>query len=205
MVYRSASQRGCGSYHLGQDFGERIIYLALAAGYGGFGFVVGFALAFGGALVPLLLAFGEGELAFDAAVAEVEADGDEGEALLPGGGFELADLVLVQQELAGAQRVVVHGVAVGERADVGVEEEALAVLEQAVGVLEVGFALADGFDLGAAEGDAGLELVGEEVVEAGGAVEGGVTLACGDGVAVLLFDDGLWERGRRSDWRGSEA
>ena len=52
--------------------------------------------------------------------------------------------------------------------------KSFAVLEQAVGVLEVGFAFADAFDLGAAEGDAGFELVGEEVVVAGGAVEGGV-------------------------------
>ena len=64
--------------------------------------------------------------------------------------------------------------------------KALAVFEQAVGVFEVGLAFADGLDLGAAQGDAGLEAVGEEVVEAGGAVEGGVALAGGDGVAVLL-------------------
>ena len=163
----------------------RAVLAALAAGDGGFGFVVGFALAFGGALIPFLLAFGQGELALDAAVAEVEADGDEGIALLSGHALELADLVFVQQQLAGAERVVVHGVAVGERADVGVQEEAFAVFEQAVGVLEVGLAFADGLDLGAAEGDAGLELVGEEVIVAGGAVEGGVALAGGDGVAVL--------------------
>ena len=109
--------------------------------------------------------------------------------------FEFVELVLVQQEFAGAQVLVVHGVAVGEGADVGVEQEAFAVFEQAVGVLEVGLAFADAFDLGAAEGDAGLELVGEEVVVAGGAVEGGVALAGGDGVAVFLLDGGLWRGG----------
>ncbi len=111
----------------------------------------------------------------------------------------------MEQELAGAQGFVVHGVAVGEGADVGVEEEALAVLEQAVGVLEVGFAFADGFDLGAAEGDAALEAVGEEVVVAGGAVEGGVALAGGDGVAVLLLCRRAWAGRGRSGWRASEA
>ena len=61
----------------------------------------------------------------------------------------------MEEKFAGAEGFVVHGVAVREGADVGVEEEALAVLEEAVGVLEIGFAFADGFDLGAAEGDAG--------------------------------------------------
>ena len=56
---------------------------ALAARDGGASFLVGFALALGLALVPLLLAGGDGELAFDAAVAEVEPDGDERGALCP--------------------------------------------------------------------------------------------------------------------------
>ena len=62
----------------------------------------------------------------------------------------------------------------GEGADVGVEEESFAVFEEAVSVFQVGLAFADGFNLGAAESYAALEVVGEEVVEAGGAVEGGV-------------------------------
>jgi len=78
-----------------------------------------------------------------------------------------------------------------ERADVGVEQEGLAVLEESVGVFEIGFAFADGLDLGTAEGDATLEAVGEEVIEAGGTVESGVALAGGDGVAVLGLDRGL--------------
>jgi len=164
---------------------------ALAASDGGFGFFVAFAGAFGGALVPVLFALGEGYLALDAAVLEVELDGDEGVALLGGEDFQLFDLALVEEELARAEALVVHGVAVREGADVGVEEEALAVFEEAVGVFEVGFAFADGLDLGAAEGDARLEAVGEEVVEAGGAVEGGVAVAGGYGVAVLLLDRGL--------------
>ena len=106
-------------------------------------------------------------------------------------GGELFDLAVMQQQLPGAQALVVHGVAVGEGADVGVEEEGLAILEQTVGVLEVGLALADGLDLGAAEGDAALVAVAEKVIEAGGAVEGGVALAGGHGVAVLRLDRGL--------------
>ena len=44
---------------------------------GGAGLAVGLAAALGFALVPVLFAFGEGELALDAAVAEVEAGGNE--------------------------------------------------------------------------------------------------------------------------------
>jgi hypothetical protein len=96
---------------------------------------------------------------------------------------------------------------VGEGTDVGVEEEGLAVFEEAVGVLEVGLAFADGLDLGAAEGDAGFDAVGEEVVEAGGAVEGGVAEAGGDGVAVFLLHRRLvlgGGRGRIGEGTGHE-
>ena len=161
---------------------------ALGAGDGGFGFLVAFAGAFGGALVPVLLAFGEGDFALDAAVLEIKFDGDECVAFLLRQTLEFFDLFFVEQEFAGAQGFVVHGVAVGERSDVGVEQEGLAILEEAVGVFEIGFAFADGLDLGTTEGDATLEAVGEEVVEAGGAVEGSIALAGGDGVAVFGLD-----------------
>ena len=176
---------------------------ALTSGDGGLGFAVGLTLALGGALVVLLLAFGESDLALELAVAEVEPYRDEGESLLLGGGFELANLLLVQEKLAGAERLMVHAVAVAEGADVGVEQETLAILEQAVGVLEVGFALADGLDLSAAEGDAGLVFFGKEVVEAGRAVEGGIALAGRDGVAILLLHVRLGLVGGSRDGHGA--
>lgn len=49
----------------------------LAAGHRGAGFAVGFAAALGFALVPVLLAFCDGQFAFHPAVAEVEPSGDE--------------------------------------------------------------------------------------------------------------------------------
>jgi hypothetical protein len=85
--------------------------------------------------------------------------------------------------------IVEAGVGIG--ADVGVEEEGLAVFDEAVGVLEVGFALADGLDLCAAEGDSGFEAVGEEVVVGGGAIVGSIALAAGDWVAGA-FGFGGW-------------
>jgi hypothetical protein len=175
---------------------------ALGTGYGCFGFLVAFAGAFGGSLVPVLFALGEGYFALDAAVAEIKLHRDERVALLGRQSFKFLDLSFVQQELSGSQGLVVHGVAVGERADVGVEEETLTVLEEAVRVLEVGLAFADGFDLGAAQGDAALKAVGEEVVEAGRAVVGSVALSGGDGIAVL----GLGRRlGGRGDGRIGEG
>ena len=115
--------------------------------------------------------------------------------------LELVHLGSVQQQLAGAQRIVVHGIAVGEGADVRVQQETLAILEQAVGVFEVGFAFADGLDLGAAQGDPGLEFVEQGIVVAGGPVVGGVALAGGDRVAVL--GPGGW-LGLRGDGRIGE-
>jgi hypothetical protein len=168
---------------------------ALGAGYGCLGFFVAFAGAFCGSLVPVLLALGEGDFALDAAVAEIKLDRDEREALLRRQSFKFVDFSFMQQELTGAQRLVIHGVAVRERANVGVEEETLAVLEETIGVLEVGLAFADGLDLRTTQGDAGFEAVGEEVVEAGGAVVGSVALSGSDGIAIL----GL---GRGFGWRG---
>ncbi len=69
----------------------------------GFGLVVRFAFAFRGAFVVLGLPFGQGDLALDPAVAKIQPYRDQREAFLLGGGFELADLLLMQQKLARAQ------------------------------------------------------------------------------------------------------
>jgi len=151
-----------------------VVLAPLGAGDGCFCFLVAFARSLGGALVPVLFALGEGEFTLDSAVAEIKFDGDERVAFLLRQTLEFIDFLLVQKELAGAQGFMIHGVAVGERADVGVQEEALAVLEETVGVFEIGLAFADGLDLGSSQGDSGLEAVGEEVVEAGGAIVGSV-------------------------------
>src|ERR1017187_10104530 len=181
---------------MGRSFGARNCSLAaLAAGDCGFGFVVGFALAFGGALVPLLFALGQREFAFYAALAKVEPGGDKSEALLTGSTFELSNFVLVQQQLACAQRIVVHRVAMREGTDVRVQEKTFSVLQQPVGVLEVGLALANGLDLGAAERDSGLELVEQRIVVASRPVEGSIAHACGYGVAVFGLGRGLGLRG----------
>ena len=64
-----------------------------------------------------------------------------------------------------------------------VEQKRLAVLDQAVGVLEVCLALADRLDLGAAQGHAGFEPLQQKVVVAGGAVLRGIAFAGGHRIA----------------------
>src|SRR5258708_33513235 len=66
------------------------------------------------------------------------------------------------------------------RSNMYVEQKRLAVLDQAIGVLQIGLALADGLDLGATEGHAGLKPVQQKVVMAGGSVLRSVPLARGD-------------------------
>src|SRR6185437_839257 len=97
----------------------------------------------------------------------------------------------MQEEFSCPERIVIAGVSVRIGPDVGVEQESLAVLDDAVCVLEIGLAFADGLDLGSAEHDAGLETVEEEVAMAGGPVHRGVALAGSDGVARLAFLRGL--------------
>src|SRR5271167_4924462 len=53
---------------------------AFAVGDGGAGFAVGFAVALGGAFVPVLLALGDGQFAFDPALAKIEPRRNERKA-----------------------------------------------------------------------------------------------------------------------------
>ena len=82
-------------------------------------------------------AAGQREFNFHSAILEIQTGGDEGQALLLGLADELANLLFMDQQLAGAQGRVVEDVAVIIRADVAVEQPEFAVLEQSVGVFEV--------------------------------------------------------------------
>ena len=78
--------------------------------------------------------------------------------------IELADLVLVQQQLAPAPGVVVDVAAMAVRVDVDVVQPHLALLDAGVAVAQVGLALADALHLGAEQRDAGLEGLEHVVV-----------------------------------------
>ena len=100
----------------------------------------------------------------------------------------------MEQEFAGACFVVIGYISVGVRTDMQVEQKGLAVFDEAVGILEIGLAFADGFDLSAAEGDAGFKFVGQKVVVACHAVVGSIALSAGDGVSRAdgLLGAGVW-------------
>src|ERR1700751_3980742 len=63
------------------------------------------------------------------------------------------------------------------RTDMQIQEKGLAILDEAVGVLQIRLSFANGFDFGSAQGYAGLEFFKQEVVVAGDAVVGGGALA----------------------------
>ena len=77
---RSLHRKASVTYRCAGAKGNRLA--ALGTGDGRAGFLVAFAGSLGGALVPVLLAFGQGEFALDAAVAEVKLDRDERVTLL---------------------------------------------------------------------------------------------------------------------------
>src|SRR5882757_5017179 len=105
----------------------------------------------------------------------------------------------MHQQFAGPECVVIGNVPVGVRTDMYVEQKGFTILDEPVGVFEIGLAFADGLDLGSAQDYAGLDLIVQEVIEARAAIERGIPLAAGDGVArpgrfgrrLSGWDDGM--------------
>jgi hypothetical protein len=109
------------------------------------------------AFVVKLFAAADGEGDFDAAGFPVEGERDEGMPLDGGGGGEFSDLALVEEEFPGGLGLVIVSIAPGVFVDVGVVEPGLVLFDASEGVGDLGFAGAEGFDLGAVQDDAGLE------------------------------------------------
>jgi hypothetical protein len=147
------------------------------------GFLIRFAPLLGLALIPVLLALGNGKFAFDPAISEVKPGGNERMPLDLRLCHEPANFFLVHQQLTGAGFIVVREIAVGVRTDMQVEEKRLPVLDEAIGVLEIRFSFADRFDFSPAEGHACLEFFEQEIVVAGDAVVRSIALSRGDGVS----------------------
>ena len=101
---------------------------------------------------------------------------------------------MVQEELSRPERIVVAGIAVGIWPNMGIQQEGLAIFNDSVGILQVSLTFADGFDFSATQGDAAFEAVEEEVIVTGGAVDGGIALSGGEGIAGLLFGGGRSDR-----------
>src|SRR6185295_3709098 len=131
---------------------------------------IGLALLHRLALVVLLLAPGEADGHLDAAVLEVDAQRHERHPALDRLADQLANLALVQQQLAAAQRLVVGVAAVAVGADVDDVEEHLAVLDPRVAVAQVDAAFADRLHLGAEQHQPRLEGLEQVIVVEGLAV-----------------------------------
>jgi hypothetical protein len=97
---------------------------------------------------------------------------------------QFENLGVVDEELASTEGVVIELSAGGVGSNVGVEEEKLSVFDEAVGVLQVGLAVANGFDLGPAEDEAAFVTIEEKEVMGGRAIDAGVPLAAGDGISL---------------------
>ena len=82
---------------------------------------------------------------------------------------------------------MVVDVAVLVGADVGVEEPEFAVLNQAVGVFQVGEAAADGFGLSSGKNNPALKFFQQEVVMGSDPINGGIALSGGGGLALRGF------------------
>ena len=125
-------------------------------------------------LVDGVLAAGQSDLDLGVAAAEVQARGDQGQALLLLLADQPLDLAPVHEQLARALGLVVlaRGGRVGR--DVDVVQPHLAVLDRGVAVLEHRLALAQGLDLGPGEHDPALPPVEQVVAERGWAIGGDV-------------------------------
>ena len=119
-----------------------------------------------------LLAIAQAYLDLHPTALEVDAQGDQGEAVL----FDLAeephDLPAVHQQPAGATGVRIEAVAVVIGGDMHLVKDHLAVLDAAPGVLQVQGTCPDGLDFRALQLDTGLEFFFDEVLMIGLPVSG---------------------------------
>ena len=121
----------------------------------------------------LFFALGQADFQFDPSTQEVQIKWHQGITGALHLADQPADFALMQQQLAGADRVVrVVGGCGGQGRDVHADEEQLATLDDDVGFLDVHPPGADGLDFPAFEDDAGLVFFLDEVIVKGFFVDG---------------------------------
>jgi len=143
------------------------------------------AVLLGGALVVQLLAGHQRQLALHSVALPVELERHAGVPLVLGAREDLGDLLAMQQQLAGPCRV---GDLVGaggvERHDMAAQQPRLAVLDQDIGIGQLGLAGAQALDLPAGQHQARLEGLVDVVLEARLLVQGDDVAA---GALALAF------------------
>ena len=139
--------------------------------------------------VVLFLAFRERQLDLRPALfRKINPQRDEGEPFLLRLPDQLVDFLPMQQQLAGAQGIVIHDIAVAVRADVTMVEKDLAVIDGGVAVLEIHPAIAQRLHFSPAKHHTRLQPLFNEVVVVG------LPIGRDDLVLVLLLlfhDEGL--------------
>ncbi len=119
-----------------------------------------------------LLAFGQGQFAFCAAVPEIEFHGDDRHALLLGLDFQTLNLTLIEKKLPFPERVVIARSPGLVFRNVAVYQPSLTGANFGIGVAKGCLPFPETLDLGADENEAGFELIEQVIVVGGGAVLG---------------------------------
>jgi hypothetical protein len=131
-----------------------------------FGFFIFLCLA----AIPLLLALGERQFALSKALAEVNPQGHERQPLGIQFSLQLVNLFLPEEEFPRSERSVVKWPSRKILADVEIHEPNLAAANDAVSLPQVGFALAEGFNLGAKQHHARFQPLKKVIIVRSGAV-----------------------------------
>jgi len=125
---------------------------------------------FGLAPVPLLFALRKGHFAFGYSLTEVNAQGNDGQALVVHFSLQLIDLFLVQEQLPRTERPVIEGPAGEVFADMEIDEPDFAAPDHPIGIAEVSSAFAERFHFGAKQHHARFELLKKNVIVGSSAI-----------------------------------
>src|SRR6185503_20757662 len=96
---------------------------------------------------------------------EVQLQRDQGETLALDGSNQTTDFPLVEQQFSAAGRFVIDVTAAFVRLDVGIQQEDLAVANDAVGIGNARLSRPQRLHLSSAQHDTGLERLEEVIVE----------------------------------------
>jgi hypothetical protein len=119
-----------------------------------------------------LLALGKADQYLGFSSQKIYLERNECESFLGDLVDELPDFLAMEQELSRAERLVVHDVAVGIRADIGVEEIYFILLHDGIAVRQVREAQAQGLHLRALEHEPRLERLLDKIIVTSLAVRG---------------------------------
>ena len=115
--------------------------------------------------IILFLAFGQRDLNLGLSPrTEVNAERYDREPLLLRLAQQLADFFAMEEQLAWAQRIVVHDIAVAIRRDMAIVQNHLLMIHAGITITQVDLAFAQRFDLRTPKHDAGLHLLFDGII-----------------------------------------